>query len=90
MKPMSRREVYAVGGGAHPPAVGLEGLAGGSGGKMKVSVGPQTVAVVGLCPLPLPSLAPHPIWGARARATGTSRALRVCECVCCHFGSWFS
>lgn len=85
MKPVSSRESVCGGGhiprwGAHPTA-GLEGLPGGSGEKMKVSVGPQTVAVVGLCPLPLPSLAPHPIWGARARATGTSRAPRVCEFV---------
>ena len=72
--------MYVVVGGAHPVAR-LEGLPGGSGEKMKVSMGPQTVSVVGLCPLPLPSLAPHPTWEARARATGISKALRVCQCV---------
>lgn len=41
--------------GAHPVA-GLEGLTGGQGEKIKVSVGPQTVAVVRLYPLPLPTL----------------------------------
>lgn len=76
---MSSKE--GVCGGGHVPQLGLRGLTGGYEGKMKVPVGPQTVAVVGLCPLPLLSLAPHPISGARGKAAGTSRALR--ECVVC-------
>lgn len=58
------------------------GLTGGRGEKIKVPVGPQTVAVVRPCPLPLPSLAPHPIWGGgdTVRAAGAPRALSV-QCV---------
>ena len=40
-------------------------------------VGPQTAAVVGLCPLPLPSLAPHPISGGQGEG---SRNLKGSKC----------
>lgn len=83
MKPVSSRE--GVCGGGHIPWLGLRGLTGGHGEKIKVPVGPQTAAVVGLCPLPLPSLAPHPISVGPGEG---SRNLKGSECagVCCHFG----
>lgn len=60
---------------------GPAGLTGGRGEEIKVPVGPQTVTVVRPCPLPLPSLAPHPISGGQAEGSrnpkGSACAVRV-------------
>lgn len=64
----------AVGGTS---VAGPRGPTGGRGEQMKVPVGPQTVTVVGPCPLPLPSLAPHPISGGPGEG---SRNLKGSEC----------
>lgn len=58
---------------------------------MKVSVGPHTVAVVGLCPLPLPSLAPHPMWGGQGKGNRnlkSSESLRMCVAILVSPFSW--
>lgn len=69
----------------HIPWRGLRGLTGGYGEKIKVPVGPQTVAVVGLCPLPLPSLTPHPVSGGQGEGSKNFSGSEYAG-VCCHFG----